>query len=102
LVGEKLFSLAADKQIFCITHMAQIASFANTHFFIEKKTEKNTTEVSIKLLNAVRHKSEIARLLSGKVESTSLGLKHASELIDETDKIKGAKSAKTSQGAAKA
>jgi DNA repair protein RecN (Recombination protein N) len=88
LVGEKLFSLASDKQLFCITHMAQIASFANTHFFIEKKMEKNTTEVSIKLLNAARHKSEIARLLSGKVESTSLGLKHASELIDETDKIK--------------
>ena len=88
LVGEKLFKLASDKQIFCITHMAQIASFANTHFFIEKNTAKNTTEVSVKLLNSSKHKSEIARMLSGKTESTSLGLKHASELIDEIDKIK--------------
>lgn len=88
LVGEKLFKLARDKQIFCITHMAQIASFADTHFFIEKNSVKNTTEISIKRLDSARHKSEIARLLSGKVESSLLGVKHAAELIDETDKIK--------------
>ena len=91
LVGEKLFFLARDKQIFCITHMAQIASFADAHFFIEKTVDKNTTEISIKLLNCARHKNEIARLLSGKVESSPLGVKHAAELINETDKIKTAR-----------
>ena len=79
-LGEKLFFLAKTQQIICITHLAQIAKFAKTHFKIIKKIENKRTITKINRLNAQDKTKEIARMLSGKTISNAT-IKHAKELL---------------------
>ncbi|MCB0413878.1 MAG: DNA repair protein RecN [Bdellovibrionales bacterium] len=79
-VGKKLKSISQGQQVICITHLPQVARFADSHFLIQKSTQKQkiTTEV-IPLKEDLRVK-EIARLISGeKITKTSLS--HAKELL---------------------
>ena len=62
-VAEKLKSLAGIYQIFCITHLPQIAIFADQHFLVEKLAEKNTTRTLFKELKGEEKLKEIARML---------------------------------------
>lgn len=80
LVGRKLKKLSMIQQILCITHLSQIASFADAHFLVKKKFSKNETKSAIKLLDQDQSLEEIARMLAG-VEITESALKHARELI---------------------
>lgn len=64
-VGEKLLQLSAGRQIFCITHMAQIAAMADQHWLIEKNSDLNRTWTVLRELDPVNRESELARLLSG-------------------------------------
>lgn len=66
-VGEKLLQLAQGRQIFCITHMAQIAAMADEHWLIEKSTDGSRTRTVLRGLDADQRESELARLLSGGV-----------------------------------
>jgi len=86
-VGEKMSVLSRKHQVVAVTHLPQIASFADSHFSIEKKElgGKSITEVE-ELLEANRIR-EMARLLSGKVDS-DLSLKHAEELLDRAANTK--------------
>ena len=86
LVGEKLARLAADKQIFCITHLPQVAAFGSAHYFVEKDVKAGVAAASVRLLGADAREREIARMLGGKRQSTDLGLKHARELLSEARK----------------
>ena len=86
LVGEKLARLAADKQIFCITHLPQVAAFGAAHFFVEKAVKNGVSAASVSLLDASAREREIARMLGGKKQSTDVGLKHARELLAEAGK----------------
>ncbi|MEW5905899.1 MAG: DNA repair protein RecN [Elusimicrobiota bacterium] len=86
LVGEKLFRLAAGKQVFCVTHLPQVAAFGGAHFFVEKSVKGGTSSVGVRLLDAPAREAEIARMLGGKRQSTDLGLKHARELLAESAK----------------
>ncbi len=83
LVGEKLAKLAAHKQIFCITHLPQVAAFGKVHFFVEKNIKSGVAAAAVRLLDADAREREIARMLGGKKQSTDLGLKHARELLAE-------------------
>ncbi|MER3402451.1 MAG: DNA repair protein RecN [Armatimonadota bacterium] len=78
-VGEKLAQLAQHFQILCVTHLAQIASRADCHFFIEKYVEKERTRVHIQRLTEEDRIKEIARMLAG--EPTETALQHARELL---------------------
>jgi DNA repair protein RecN (Recombination protein N) len=83
-VGEKMSLLSRQHQVMAVTHLSQIASFADSHFSIEKKEldDKSITEID-ELYDEGRIR-EIARLLSGKVDS-DVSLKHAEELLFEAE-----------------
>ncbi|MHB1253090.1 MAG: DNA repair protein RecN [Candidatus Humimicrobiaceae bacterium] len=87
IVGEKLFKISSNKQIICITHLAQIACFAQTHLFINKYIEKNKTKINISILDKQEKIQEISRMLSGRKDS-DISLKHAEELINQSIKLK--------------
>jgi len=86
LVGEKLARLAAGKQIFCITHLPQVAAFGSAHFFVEKDVRAGVAAAAVRRLDEPAREAEIARMLGGKKQSTDLGLKHARELLAESGK----------------
>ncbi len=64
-IGLKMHSLAETAQIFVVTHSAQIASLADTHFLIEKKDVKGVTETGIRPLDRDGRIGEISRILGG-------------------------------------
>ncbi len=79
-IGEKLKRLSEFKQVLCVTHLAQIASKADNHYFIEKIVFEGRTKTMVKLLNKEDRVKEIARMLGGdKFSETSLN--HAKELL---------------------
>ena len=86
IVGEKLKKVSKGRQVFCITHLPQIASRADTHFQIAKKTSNNRTITSIKELKGEERVEEIARMAGGKV-ITDTARKHAEEMIMKCSKI---------------
>lgn len=79
-VSEKLSQIAGSHQIICITHLAQIASMADTHFIIEKQTDGITTRTGIRQLKESESIEEIARILGG-AQITNTVLESAKEMI---------------------
>lgn len=80
-VGKKLKAIAKGQQVVCVTHLPQVAAFADQHYLIEKKIEKNRVEMSVVRLKKQEQIKEIARLISGeKITQTSLD--HARELLE--------------------
>lgn len=79
-VGEKLRHLGSKQQIVCITHLPQIASKANCHYHIEKRSTDDFTEISIQAMNQQERIEEIARMLDGNTLSET-SLQHAREMI---------------------
>jgi DNA repair protein RecN (Recombination protein N) len=79
-VGQKLKSLSRGQQILCVTHLPQIAAFADQHFLIDKRESDGRTKMQIRLLDDRARTHEIARMVSGaKVTETSL--QHAAQMI---------------------
>ncbi|MBI4825705.1 MAG: DNA repair protein RecN [Nitrospirae bacterium] len=78
-VGKRLKDLSSMHQVICITHLPQIASYADIHLKIEKKTEKGKTRVRINRVEKDARVEEIARMLSGEISDVSL--KHAKEML---------------------
>jgi DNA repair protein RecN (Recombination protein N) len=64
-IGEFLKSISQSCQVFCITHLPQIAKFAQNHFFVEKQLEKDTTKVTIKKLLPAQTAAELKRMVGG-------------------------------------
>jgi len=91
IVGGKLHNISKKCQVICITHLPQIAAFADSHFLIDKTVESGRTKIKISLLHQedVRIK-EISRMLSGMTEN-EISIKHALELLSEINKIKNKK-----------
>jgi len=79
VVGEKICQISRTNQVICITHLAQIASFGDINFKIEKYDENNMTVTSVRRLDEDSKVQEIARMLSGNNSETSIN--HARELI---------------------
>jgi DNA repair protein RecN (Recombination protein N) len=79
-VGRKLKTLSKRQQVVCITHLPQIAAFADQHFVIEKAEKDGRTRTSIRRMDEGERAREVARMLSGaKVTETSLD--HARQLL---------------------
>lgn len=78
-VGEKLRKIAESSQIICISHLPQIVAMADTHFYIEKKTEDGLTVTHIHSLDREQSIRELARLLGG-TEITERVLDNAREM----------------------
>jgi DNA repair protein RecN (Recombination protein N) len=79
-VGRKLKELAHSKQVLCVTHLPQIASFADQHFLIEKRESAGRAQTRIRQLAAEERKQEIARMLSG-AKITEASLKNAEQML---------------------
>ena len=78
-VSEKLKLLSRSHQVICITHLAQIAAMADTHFVIEKMVQKDRSETQIRKLDERESEQELARILGG-VEITESVLSNAREM----------------------
>lgn len=81
VVGKKLKELSAFSQVICITHLPQIARFADKHFRVDKKVVGERTLITATALTAEEQVDEIARMYGG--EATEIGLAHAREFLSE-------------------
>ena len=80
-VGQRLKRLARSGQVLCVTHLAQIACFADRHFYVEKFARTNRTVTAIKVLSNDKERAEeLARMLSGS-QITDAVLKHAATML---------------------
>lgn len=79
-LGRKLKALAASHQVLCVTHLPQIAAFADRHYFVEKHEEGGRTVTSVRLLKESERPAELARMLSGS-RITDAVLTHAGEML---------------------
>ena len=65
-IGHVMKKISKKQQVICITHLAQVACFANNHLFIEKEQMDNTSKVHVRLLNEKESVYELAKMISGK------------------------------------
>ena len=79
-VGRRLKKLSGSSQVLCVTHLAQVAGFADHHYFVEKREVKGRTVAEIEELSGDARTREIGRMLSGQ-KVTAEALKHAEHLI---------------------
>ena len=79
-VGQKLKILSKAQQVLCVTHLPQIAAFADQHFLIEKREDHGRTKTNVRLLDHRDRVEEIARMLSGAI-ITEASQQHATEMI---------------------
>lgn len=79
-VGRRLHLLAQSSQVIVVTHLPQVAAWADTHFRVEKRSDGVIVESGVELLSADKRVEEIARMLAGLDESSS-ALEHARELL---------------------
>jgi len=79
-VGKKLKALARSNQVLCVTHLPQIATFADQHYVIEKKDRNGRTRTSIRAVVGEERTEEVARMLSG-AKLTDTSRKHAEQMI---------------------
>lgn len=88
VIGEKIAALSKQKQILSITHLAQIAIYANNHFKVIKNEKDDVVTSTIEELNDSNKVNEIARMITGK-EITDASIKHAEELLEHAKKSSG-------------
>jgi len=82
-VGQRLKRLARDTQVFCVTHLAQIACFADHHFYVEKLERAGRTVTAVTYLQNDKDRAqELARMLSG-LRITEAALKHATAMLKQ-------------------
>lgn len=79
-VGQKLKALSRGQQVLCVTHLPQIAAFADQHFLIDKREADGRTKTQIRLLDQRASTHEVARMLSG-ATVTETSLQHAAQMI---------------------
>jgi DNA repair protein RecN (Recombination protein N) len=81
-VGEKLGRLAGDRrQVLCVTHLAQLAAFADVHHVVEKGLRGGRTATTTRQVAEADRVAELSRMLGGDPEATA-GVQHARELLD--------------------
>ena len=78
-VGRRLHDLAAGRQVLVITHLAQVAAFADAHLVVEKSEVDGRAHTVVSSVSGPQRVAEVARMLSGSVSEASLA--HARELL---------------------
>ncbi|HXY04482.1 MAG TPA: DNA repair protein RecN, partial [Terriglobales bacterium] len=79
-VGRKLKALSRGNQVLCVTHLPQIATFADHHYVIEKRTSGQRTKTTVRLIIGEERTEEVARMLSG-AKLTDTSRKHAEQML---------------------
>ena len=80
IVGQKLRLLGQDRQVFCVTHLPQVAVQGHQQFRVEKKVHDGVTLSSVLELSDVEREEEVARMLGG-VKVTEQTRAHAREML---------------------
>ncbi len=81
VVGVQIRAVADHRQVLCVTHLPQIAAYADHHFHVEKAEIEGRTETHVRRLSGTARKDELARMLGG--HATSKARAHAAELLAE-------------------
>lgn len=79
-VGRRLKVLAKGSQVLCVTHLPQIATFADHHYLIEKRTSSGRTKTMVRKITGEERTAEVARMLSG-AKLTETSRKHAEQML---------------------
>ncbi|WP_116246542.1 DNA repair protein RecN [Nocardiopsis sp. FIRDI 009] len=83
-IGRRLARLARRAQVIVVTHLPQVAAFADAHLVVEKSTEGLVTESGVVRLDRAGRVRELSRMLAG-LEDSELGRAHAEELLTNAD-----------------
>jgi DNA repair protein RecN (Recombination protein N) len=86
LVGKKLKKVCRRQQVLCITHLPQVAAFADQHYKVEKKVGEGRTSTQVASLTGDQRVLEMARMLGG-IKISEKTLEHAREMIDEAAEV---------------
>ena len=79
-VGARLARLAARRQVLCVTHLPQVAAYAERHYHVRKRVEGGRTSVDVRALGGKERVDELARMLGGKTV-TDASRRHAADLL---------------------
>ena len=90
-IGRRLKRAAAEHQVLCVTHLPQIAAFADAHFRVEKRSSKGRTTTRVVCLDETQRVEELARMLGGK-RVTQSARDHARALIETAKTAQRARS----------
>ncbi|MCI5072905.1 DNA repair protein RecN [bacterium] len=85
-VGIHLKQLSFSSQVLCVTHLAQVACYADHHLYIEKQAQEGRTQALVKSLTTEDQKQEIARMIGG-INITSKVIEHATELLNRKNEM---------------
>jgi len=80
IVGQKLRALGQGRQVFCVTHLPQVAAQGHCHLLVEKISADGVTHSTVRKLSREERKQEIARMLGG-IRVTQQTLAHAEEML---------------------
>jgi DNA repair protein RecN (Recombination protein N) len=80
VIGRKLKAVSADRQVLAVTHLAQIAAFADQHIRVEKEVARGRTTVRVEVLDGKQRAAELARMLGGARPSREAAA-HAEEML---------------------
>ena len=83
IVGRELRCLANNRQVLCVTHLPQVASLAQHHVQVQKRSQRRQTHTDLRALSGEGRVEEIARMLGG-VTITDQALAHAREMLERT------------------
>ena len=92
VVGSQIRAVADQRQVLCVTHLPQIAAYADQHFHVEKTEIAGRTETHVRKLGGTARKDELARMLGG--HATSKAKAHAAELLAEAARPRKASAAR--------
>lgn len=84
-VGARMKRIAAKHQVLCVTHLPQIAAFADTHFVVSKHEDNGKTSTNVRRLSDNEKPGELARIMGAGTESRA-AVEHAKELIEKASK----------------
>jgi len=86
-VAEKMYTISKKHQVFCVTHLPQIACMSDTHYWVSKNISNNKTYTKVTKMKKAEKEYEIARMIGGE-KVTKLTLEHAKELVRMADSKK--------------
>ncbi|MGB9857062.1 MAG: DNA repair protein RecN [Dictyoglomaceae bacterium] len=87
LLAQKLWHLSRGRQVFCVTHLPQIAAWADVHFYVEKRVVNEQTRIKVSMLEEKSRVIELSRMFGGSIVS-EISQQHAKEMLSKANEIK--------------
>jgi DNA repair protein RecN (Recombination protein N) len=97
IVGRKLTAVSRQRQVLCVTHLPQIACFADHHVVLSKRSLRDRTQTTAQILPTAERARELARMLGG-LSRSETPVQHATELLEAANRLKKRMKGKQSTG----